>query len=121
MRTTIIAILGVILIGFTSCDLVQPVMCTEQFEVIGVEITGQDVDQTFTLTGTDTLQNTTTSFSENTYTVIDDSNQGYLEGQEVEVVFHGYLDGSLVIKETYVVGADECHVYLVSGKTKIEL
>ena len=41
--------------------------------------------------------------------------------QELEINFTGFIDGEEVLNEDYVVGADCCHVYHVSGDLELEL
>jgi hypothetical protein len=39
--------------------------------------------------------------------------------QGTEFVFHGFLDSAEIVKEPYIIGNDECHVIMLSGKPEI--
>lgn len=113
---------ALILLSLSSCDLVNPQACDLQFVSITVEISGADLNQTYTITDqTDTLHVGDNLEFGDFYTIVSDSNQDELEGDEIEVEFHGYIGDSLAVVEPFTVGADICHVYKVSGKDKIEL
>ncbi len=52
------------------------------------------------------------------YLIADDAT--YFKGQEtIELLFMGVLNSEIVISEVYVIGRDECHIQLISGKEQI--
>jgi hypothetical protein len=121
--------IGLILIllfaGCSSDDDPGVVICTEEFRMIGVKVNGDELDNFYTLrveTGDEI------SFTEgdtyplvNWYPILDDSYQTILEGVEEEFQFVGEIDGNEVLRENYVIGADQCHIYKVSGPQSIDL
>ena len=48
----------------------------------------------------------------------DEAQQEY-QNKEVQLQLIGYIDGQEVINEYYLVGADCCHVYPISGNYNI--
>ncbi|MCI4667504.1 MAG: hypothetical protein MRZ79_05030 [Bacteroidia bacterium] len=122
MSNSVIAVLIFFLLTLSSCDLVNPPECTLDFRSVVVEVNGAQLSKTYTIAGqADTLHKNENPVSGNFYTIIDDNNQSELENSEMDVVFHGYMGDSLAVSETYEVGADECHIFKVSGKNIIEL
>jgi hypothetical protein len=97
-------------------------MCTEEFKIVGVEITGETLDDHFTIrmaTG-DTLRHSH-DISETFYTVLDDNMQSTLEGKSEMFNFIGIKNGSKVVEEEYEFEADECHIERITGPTEIDL
>ena len=41
--------------------------------------------------------------------------------QQLEIKFTGYINGEEVVSEDYIVGANCCHVYRISGDLELEL
>lgn len=108
--------------ALASCETINPIACTEEFVSVRVEVSGAELGKTYSFTADkDTLHQASQPLFENFYTVADDMNQDELEGKEVNVTFHGYIGDSLAVEENYVIGADKCHIFKVSGKEKIEL
>lgn len=113
------------LMACSSGDDPVEVNCTEEFRMIGVKVTGEELTDFYTLrvsTG-DTIRftNGDTYPLVNWYPILDDSFQPILEGSEEEFLFVGELDGPEVLRETYVIGADQCHIYRQSGPQAIAL
>ena len=100
-------------------------VCTEEFRTVGVNISGGELTEFFTLHNenqdtlrhTDTFQNGNSTF----YPVLTDAFQEELEGREESFTFKGLIDDQIVVDEVYVIKADQCHIELVSGKTEISL
>ena len=53
------------------------------------------------------------------YFVCTDGKMGMTSKNGTEFVFHGILGGVEVVNEKYIIGNDECHVKMLSGKTEI--
>ncbi|MCI4667505.1 MAG: hypothetical protein MRZ79_05035 [Bacteroidia bacterium] len=122
MEKLILIVAATLLFASTACDTINPVACTEEFRSITVEITGADIDKTFTITNDgDTIHREDPAMANDFYTIIDDGTTQIEDNEEVDVSFHAYKGDSLLVDEPYVVGRDECHVYKESGKVKIEL
>ena len=103
------------------------IACTEQFVMISLSVT--DANNTpirlddYKVHRTDTGKEISSPNygMDNYYPIIDDSFQSELANKELTLTFTGFIDNQQVINETYVVSADCCHIYLVSGKTTIIL
>ena len=117
---------------FISCDCngdsdCNNVACTEEFVMITVNIVDGnqnpiilddfkvvDIDNNIDLT--DDLKDYYQSYlNDGTYPIFDDRFQQDYQNQEIELQFIGYIEDQEVINEYYLVGADCCHVYPISG------
>lgn len=109
-----------------QCNKID-IVCTENFITISIEIVDSN-DNPVTLDSFKVIQKNTgkdisnnANLYNNYYPIVDDSYQHQLENKEQTFIFMGFKDNKEVVKETYVIAADCCHIYLVSGKTKITL
>ncbi|MEL6537819.1 MAG: hypothetical protein AAFQ98_20530 [Bacteroidota bacterium] len=120
-RAALLAGIAAVTLAFSGCDAWQ-VACTEEFRSVTIELTGGDPDDFYTLRSSnrDTLR-FPNEFPGDLYTVIDDSWQEELEGSEEEFVFEAIVNGTVVVKETYVIEADLCHINKVSGAESASL
>jgi hypothetical protein len=59
--------------------------------------------------------------SQGIYLLCTDGMMGMTSVNGTEFEFHGIMDTMEIVNEKYVIANDECHVYLVSGNTKIIL
>ncbi|MDL2306257.1 hypothetical protein LJC72_13150, partial [Bacteroides sp. OttesenSCG-928-D19] len=50
------------------------------------------------------------------YAIVDDQMQEVLQGMEIQVVFTGYVADEMVVHQTFLVSADECHVKYIDEK-----
>ncbi|MDP5061184.1 MAG: hypothetical protein NWP64_04630 [Maribacter sp.] len=55
------------------------------------------------------------------YPIISDANRVQYQNATATLTFKGYIDNQEVIKQDYEVGADCCHVSLITGNTEIVL
>ncbi len=102
-------------------------VCTEEFRTVLINIVDGDGEpvslDSYTVTNLDTEQVITLDpiLWIDTYPIADDSMLDDIpkEGQRIELV--GNLDGEEVVRETFLVGHDCCHVVLLEGETTIEL
>jgi hypothetical protein len=53
------------------------------------------------------------------YPLADDNDKEMLRNRNVEIEFQGYVENTLKVKERFVVTADCCHVYRVTGKSEV--
>ncbi|MBJ6369683.1 hypothetical protein [Snuella sedimenti] len=56
-----------------------------------------------------------------TYPLFGDEHANTYQNKELEVQFRGFKDDQQIVSENYVVAADCCHVFLVSGTTEVVL
>jgi hypothetical protein len=62
------------------------------------------------------------TMSENgVYPLFGDEYAGDFSNSEVEINFKGYIDNQEIINSDYMVGADCCHVILISGDPEISI
>lgn len=108
---------------FSACELVQSVGCTEEFVSVAVTVAGVELDQTYTVemsTG-DTVAQATGPFLDSIYVVLDDGYQPDLEGRTDSFRLIGLANGRVELVEDFVIGADECHIFKVSGPEQVNL
>lgn len=87
-----------------------------EFAMVGVYINGAAPDRTFTIrdkTG-DTLHNSGFQ-TDNWYPVATDELRDELRNKQENFTFYGMKDNSIIYTAKYVIGADDCHIYKVSG------
>ena len=53
------------------------------------------------------------------YTVLDDSYQKRLQNTATDFKFVGYRHGKVVVEQAFRIGADCCHINLVTGATDL--
>ncbi len=102
-------------------------VCTEEFRTVYVEVVDNNGEpitlDAYTVTNLDTETAVVLDPTPwvNSYPIADDSMLDELpkDGQRIELV--GTLDGEEVIRETFLVGHDCCHVILLEGTTTIQL
>lgn len=104
----------------TACSFPQETTCTMEFRTIGIQTAGLSFNKHYTLrlsTGDTLRHDTLGGFSPGYYIVLDDGAVNWLKGTAEDFVFEGWIADSLVIRESYRIAADDCHIELVSGKT----
>ncbi|MEL6730778.1 MAG: hypothetical protein AAFP83_06535 [Bacteroidota bacterium] len=124
MNKHIVIFSSLILLFLGGCGLLDgPTICTLEFVYVSVEVTGDTLDQTYTIQTTtgDTVQQSTEYVFDQRYLVLDDGYQPEMRNREREFRFVGLKNGDIVIDELYVIKADECHIEKVSGIDTIEL
>ena len=101
-----------------------PIACTELFASVSIGVVGGELTDYFTVqqsTG-DTLRlGNLNFFGLYSYYVVDDSYQSKLVNNPQIFTFYGYITDTKVIEEVFVVSADECHIYKVSGVEQVTL
>ena len=107
------------------------IACTEQFVMITVSIVDQEQNpfilDDYKVTDLDNNIDLTNELKEyyklymddGVYPIFDDRFQQTYQNQEIDLQFIGYVDGQEILNEIYSVGADCCHVYLISGDYEI--
>jgi hypothetical protein len=102
-----------------SCNRLTETACTMEFRTIGINVQNGALQRFYTLRleNGDTLYHQYDSIMAGYYTVLDDGAMGWLKGKEENFKFEGWRNDSLVIEANYRIGADQCHIYKVSGPT----
>lgn len=109
------SIFGIALFSLPSCND-NGIICTEEFAMVGVTINGTQPDRTFTLrvkTG-DTLNNTGFQ-TDQWYPVATDELRDALRNKQENFTFIGMKNDTVIYSANYVIGADDCHIYKISG------
>lgn len=114
-----------ILAFFFSCSKEAEVICTEEFRFIGVNVEGDSLSDYYTIRQktADTIRfDQSVVFPDYIwYKILDDSFSKTLKNSSETFTFHGLVRDSLVIKEDYVIEADECHISRETGPDLISL
>jgi hypothetical protein len=116
-----------------SCKQSHEVMCTMEYRMLTVSI--KDSAAQPVILGSYFLKNTATSevldlssqdpFADSInriggrYFICNDGMMGMVSTSGTAFEFHGMQGSKEVVNEPYIIGKDECHIRLVSGKTEI--
>ena len=84
----------------------------DNFEVVDIE-TGEN------LTLDSSAQEFKTYREKGTYPIFSDTYRIQYQNTKTTISFKGYISSNEVVNESFVVGADCCHVQLISGNTDI--
>ena len=100
----------------------DPIACTEEFRTVGLEVIGAELDPYFTIrkSTNDTLEVNFEVF-QSFYPVLSDAFQEELEGKVEEFVFVGFVEAKEVVRESFMIKADECHIEKVSGPDSVTI
>ena len=114
-----------IILGLASCiqkSKDDGIICTSMYAMIGVQVEGAQLTDFYTIrtANGDTLRYAQQGIA-NWYSIVEDNYQSKLKNKTETFVFHGWVNGVEKIKETYVIGADACHVFKQSGKDTLQL
>jgi len=121
MRILILALLS---LWMLSCDSsCVGVACTEEFRSIVVTIqntAGQPITlDLYTVEERGQMLWRDTGQEDGQYTLLTDALQESFENREATVTLFGFIDNEEVVSQDYVIGADCCHIFLVSGPLEI--
>ncbi len=137
MKTSVYLVL--LFLFFTGCDNYDPKdcsnqACTEVFKTIVVTIKDSEnnpvVLDTYKVTNLENGDDLTRELNnaefeamrENgVYPLFGDEYARDFSNKEVEINFKGYIDIQEIISSDYKVGADCCHVILISGDPEISI
>jgi hypothetical protein len=137
MKTSVYFLL--LLLFFAGCENNDPNDCTNQactmeFRTITVTIKNSENDpvalDSFKVTNLENGDDLTRdhnnaefdSMRENgVYPLFGDEYARDFSNQEVEINFKGYIDDQEIISSDYKVGADCCHIILISGDPEISI
>ncbi len=99
------------------------VLCTAIHESITVRVSGDLLTDFYTVrvSTSDTIRRSNLDYKEHWYPVLDDSYQYKIANTQERYKFIGKINSTIVVNEEYVIRADACHVYKVSGNDEIQL
>ncbi len=108
----------------------EDIICTEEFVSININLNSATkqpfILDTFNIILVKDNKDITNkieqqSTNEGIYTIMNDSFKKELFNDKTELVFTGYSRNIKVVEEKYIIGADHCHVYYVSGNKEIKI
>ncbi|MEM7654617.1 MAG: hypothetical protein AAF399_00700 [Bacteroidota bacterium] len=120
MNKVILAITTLLLISLNACT--SEVICTMDFRAVMVEIPNLELDETITIDQVrgETAVVSSAPYPSKIYTVLSDNYLDELKNKEHNFRFLGLMNGDTLVDEVYAIGADDCHIYKVSGPATIE-
>ncbi len=136
-KKLILVFMTVFMVGCTNDDGPKPidcsaVFCTEEFVTLVVSVTDAsgvaipldsfeviDLDTGENLTLESNAQEFETYREQGTYPIFSDTYRIQYQNTKTTISFNGYIASNEVVNESFVVGADCCHVQLISGNTHI--
>ncbi|MEZ5024162.1 MAG: hypothetical protein R2728_13050 [Chitinophagales bacterium] len=106
-----------------SCNEEDGISCTLEFRTIGLTVIGDSLTDYYTIrrSNNDTIRSIDFGFEDSYYVVLDDSYQSEIENSQESFEFIGEINDSIVIQETYVITADQCHISKISGPSQVTL
>jgi len=116
MRKHWYPIIGLLALTILPACKGTQVICTQQFVIVSLEVTGPQLNDWFTIRefNKDTIRITNNVFMSR-YPVLDDSWQSVLENHGETFTFYGIYNEQVVVKEPFFITADQCHIIKVSG------
>lgn len=108
------------LVGFSACESNR--YCTEEFRTITIEVNGAVLDDFYTVrlrTG-DTIRRDS-PISGKYYEVLDDLWTDKIKQEGEYFLFEGKVGDSVLVREQFKIGHDECHIRLIEGRTRVDL
>jgi hypothetical protein len=113
--------------GLCACQSsikANEVICTTVFQSVGLKVLGEALTDFYTirLSTSDTIRRSTgVEAQTHWYLVLDDSYQPRLANKQESFRFIGKIGQTVVVREDYIIAADQCHINKVSGKDKAQL
>jgi hypothetical protein len=111
-------LLGVLALG--ACESNR--YCTQEFATITIEVNGAVLDDFYTIrlrTG-DTIRSAT-PIADKYYEVLDDLWTNKIKKEGEYFLFEGKAGDSVLVREQFRIGHDECHIRLLEGRTRVDL
>ncbi|WP_405411899.1 hypothetical protein [Maribacter sp. Asnod1-A12] len=112
--STVICTLNFVTITVSIKDLSGEAVVLNNYEVIDNE-TGENLAADFNDVEYENFK------EQGFYPIFNDANRSQYQNSTATLTFKGTIDNEEVITEDYIVGADCCHVSLISGNTEIIL
>ena len=119
MKARILPFLSIAFVLIMSACTQQEIMCTEEFRIVSLEIIGGELDSFHTYrekTGEHLFLSESASVFENFYPVLSDNEHKLIVNSDEYFIFNGYINEELVVKERFLIVADECHIFNVHNK-----
>lgn len=118
MRQALISLLLLSSLLTPSCK--DDVFCTDEFKMIGLVIRDQTLDDHYTINmeSGDTLRFNSYQY-ENWYVILTDQYRDDLNKNSAIFRFLGIRDKQPVVDERFEIGADQCHIYKISGRDSL--
>lgn len=122
MKLNILSIVLVLTL-VQSCKREDESFCTEEFVTVGVTVTGKTLTNFYTIRKStkDTITLSPLDNNSNYYPILDDNYTSKLKDKREYFYFIGEINNEQVINETYLISANDCHIFKVSGKETIKL
>ncbi len=104
------------------------VICTEMFAMVTINIkdtTGEGVklDSAYTIrkSTNEKIHHEQTTFIDGSYIVLDDNYHKKFVNTNDSFYFYGFLNGTQVVNEGYLITSDCCHIRKTGGNTDVTL
>ena len=109
--------------GLYGCKQSVPVLCTAEYRSIVIRVSGDSLTDFYTvrLSTSDTIRRPNLDYKPQWYPVLDDSYHSTITNTQERYQFIGKIKNAIVVNEEYVIKADACHVYKVSGRDEVQL
>lgn len=106
-----------------GCKEDTTVFCTEEFRTIGVYVAGGPLDDYYTERASNgqIIRPNNTDLVSPYHVVLDDSHKELLTGNTETFYFVGTMQGQEAVRATFLIGADACHIFKVSGPDTLNL
>lgn len=114
----ILLLLG--LLAFSGCESNR--FCTQEFKMVTIEVNGAVLDDFYTIrlrTG-DTIRRDR-PIADKYYVVLDDLWTNKIKENGEYFLFEGKVGDSVLVREQFKIGHDECHIHLIEGRTRVDL
>ncbi len=108
------------LLGLSACEGNR--YCTQQFAMITIEVNGVVLDDYYTIrlrTG-DTIRRER-PIADKYYEVLDDLWTNKIKENGEYFLFEGKVGDSVLVREQFKIGHDDCHIRLIEGRTRVDL
>lgn len=111
--------------GLCACQTdisVNKGVCTTEFRSVGLMVSGDSLTDfyTFRIATLDTIRSSTGVESRtHWYLVLDDSYQHMIADKQETFRFIGKKGQTVIVREDYLIAADQCHIRKISGKSGV--
>lgn len=127
----LLPVVAMLMFAFSSCRMCDKgdcsvVACTDDFRAVSITLTdaqGTPVTLTDYYTIRESTQENIRDNGANTedgrYNVLTDSYQPSLVNQQDRFTFVGIINGNEVVRETFTISADCCHIDYITGNREV--
>jgi hypothetical protein len=107
----------------SSCKDDDTIFCTEEFRTIGVYVEGGPLDDWYTerASNGEVIRPDNSDFVGTYHVVLDDLYTQTLKGKTETFHFIGVMQNQEVVRGTFQIGADDCHIFKVSGPDTLRI